>query len=101
MGRSKGRNNGGLFPNSLKIISSCIRTVSTNASTVASTVRSAGASVAASIAAAADDHKDQVVYCLYFLFVYFNEFGFVVLFGVDFDACVAGWLYIVDCFVAG
>ncbi|CAM8960221.1 unnamed protein product [Rhodiola kirilowii] len=62
MGRSKGRNNGGLFPNSLKIISSCIRTVSTNASTVASTVRSAGASVAASIAAAADDHKDQVTW---------------------------------------
>uniref|UniRef100_A0A7N0SYB6 BCAS3 domain-containing protein n=1 Tax=Kalanchoe fedtschenkoi TaxID=63787 RepID=A0A7N0SYB6_KALFE len=62
MRKSKGRNNGGLFPSSLKIISSCIRTVSTNASTVASTVRSAGASVAASIAAAADDHKDQVTW---------------------------------------
>ncbi|XP_021987528.1 putative metallophosphoesterase At3g03305 isoform X2 [Helianthus annuus] len=49
--------NTGLLPNSLKIISSCIRTVSTNASTV---VRSAGASVAASIAASADDHRDQV-----------------------------------------
>uniref|UniRef100_A0A7N0TS73 Uncharacterized protein n=1 Tax=Kalanchoe fedtschenkoi TaxID=63787 RepID=A0A7N0TS73_KALFE len=62
MRKSRGRNNGGLFPNSLKIISSCIRTVSTNATTVASTVRSAGASVAASIAAAADDHKDQVTW---------------------------------------
>ncbi|MFS7975921.1 putative calcineurin-like phosphoesterase domain, ApaH type, metallo-dependent phosphatase [Helianthus anomalus] len=56
MKKSKVKNTG-LLPNSLKIISSCIRTVSTNASTV---VRSAGASVAASIAASADDHRDQV-----------------------------------------
>ncbi|XP_076890513.1 autophagy-related protein 18g-like [Bidens hawaiensis] len=58
MKKSKAKNNG-LLPNSLKIISSCIKTVGTNASTV---VRSAGASVAASIAAAADDHRDQVIW---------------------------------------
>ncbi|KAJ0742650.1 putative transcription factor WD40-like family [Helianthus annuus] len=58
MKKSKVKNTG-LLPNSLKIISSCIRTVSTNASTV---VRSAGASVAASIAASADDHRDQVIW---------------------------------------
>lgn len=56
-GKSGGRSNG-LLPNSLKIISSCLRTVSTNASTV---VRSAGASVAASIAVVAEDQKDQVI----------------------------------------
>ena len=54
MGEGSGE---GLLPNSLKIISSCIKTVSTNASTV---VRSAGASVAASIAASGDDQRDQV-----------------------------------------
>lgn len=59
MKKGKGRNNG-LLPNSLKIISSCLKTVSTNASTVASTVRSAGASVAASISNASEDLKDQV-----------------------------------------
>lgn len=59
MKKGKGRNNGGLLPNSLRIISSCLKTVSTNASTVASTVRSAGASVAASISAS-EDQKDQV-----------------------------------------
>lgn len=62
MKKGKGRNNGGgggLLPSSLRIISSCLKTVSTNASTVASTVRSAGASVAASISAS-EDHKDQV-----------------------------------------
>ncbi|XP_044502693.1 autophagy-related protein 18g-like isoform X2 [Mangifera indica] len=59
MRKGKGRNNG-LLPNSLKIISSCLKTVSTNASTVASTVRSAGASVAASISTYSEDHKDQV-----------------------------------------
>ncbi|KAJ9543088.1 hypothetical protein OSB04_022795 [Centaurea solstitialis] len=62
MKKVKGRNSGGgLLPNSLKIISSCIKTVSTNASTV---VRSAGASVAASIAVAAsgDDLRDQVLW---------------------------------------
>ena len=59
MKKGKGKNNG-LLPSSLRIISSCLKTVSTNASTVASTVRSAGASVASSISAAAEDHKDQV-----------------------------------------
>lgn len=58
MKKGKGKNSG-LLPNSLKIISSCIKTVSTNASTV---VRSAGASVAASISASSDDRKDQVTW---------------------------------------
>ncbi|KAI3760072.1 hypothetical protein L1987_50462 [Smallanthus sonchifolius] len=58
MKKAKGKN-AGLLPNSLKIISSCIKTVSTNASTV---VRSAGASVAASIAASGDDQRDQVIW---------------------------------------
>ncbi|XP_058083559.1 autophagy-related protein 18g-like isoform X2 [Magnolia sinica] len=59
--KGSGRTNGGILPNSLKIISSCLKTVSTNASTV---VRSAGASVAASIAvaAASDVEKDQVLW---------------------------------------
>lgn len=48
-----------LLPNSLRIISSCIRTVSTNASTA---VRSAGASVAASISSSGDDRKEQVLW---------------------------------------
>ncbi|KAL5796806.1 hypothetical protein ACOSQ2_001626 [Xanthoceras sorbifolium] len=61
MRKGKGRNNG-LLPNSLRIISSCLKTVSTNASTVASTVRSAGASVAASISTSSEDHKDQVTW---------------------------------------
>lgn len=59
MKKGKSKNNG-LLPNSLRIISSCLKTVSTNASTVASTVRSAGASVAASISTSTEDHKDQV-----------------------------------------
>lgn len=59
MKKGKGRNNG-LLPNSLRIISSCLKTVSTNASNVASTVRSAGASVSASISTSSEDHKDQV-----------------------------------------
>lgn len=60
MKKGKGKNNG-LLPNSLRAISSCLKTFSTNASTVASTVRSAGASVAASISSASsEDHKDQV-----------------------------------------
>ncbi|KAL4558811.1 hypothetical protein LXL04_037013 [Taraxacum kok-saghyz] len=58
MKKGRGKNTG-LLPNSLKIISSCIKTVSTNASTV---VRSAGASVAASIAVSADDQRDQVTW---------------------------------------
>uniref|UniRef100_A0A5B7ARY2 Putative autophagy-related protein 18g n=2 Tax=Davidia involucrata TaxID=16924 RepID=A0A5B7ARY2_DAVIN len=58
MKKGKGKNSG-LLPNSFKIISSCLKTVSTNATTV---VRSAGASVAASISSSADDHKDQVIW---------------------------------------
>ncbi|XP_039036763.1 autophagy-related protein 18g-like isoform X1 [Hibiscus syriacus] len=61
MRKGKGRNNG-LLPNSLRIISSCLKTVSTNASNVASTVRSAGASVAASISTSSEDPKDQVTW---------------------------------------
>ncbi|OMP04986.1 hypothetical protein COLO4_09156 [Corchorus olitorius] len=61
MRKGKGRNNG-LLPNSLRIISSCLKTVSTNASNVASSVRSAGASVAASISTSSEDHKDQVTW---------------------------------------
>lgn len=61
MKKGKGKNNG-LLPNSLRIISSCLKTVSTNASTVASTVRSAGASVASSISSPSEDHKDQVTW---------------------------------------
>ncbi|XP_057474386.1 LOW QUALITY PROTEIN: autophagy-related protein 18g-like [Actinidia eriantha] len=57
MKKAKSKNSG-LLPNSLKIISSCLKTVSTNASTV---VRSAGASVAASISST-DDRKDQVTW---------------------------------------
>ncbi|XP_073149065.1 autophagy-related protein 18g-like isoform X2 [Henckelia pumila] len=55
---SKGKNSK-LLPNSLRIISSCIRTVSTNASTA---VRSAGASVAASISSSGDDRQEQVLW---------------------------------------
>ncbi|XP_042518406.1 LOW QUALITY PROTEIN: autophagy-related protein 18g-like [Macadamia integrifolia] len=61
VGSGSGRNNG-LLPNSFRIISSCLKTVSTNASSVASTVRSAGASVAASIAVSSEDQKDQVLW---------------------------------------
>ncbi|KAM0947732.1 hypothetical protein DsansV1_C07g0070571 [Dioscorea sansibarensis] len=56
-GGGGGRN--GLFPQSLRIISSCLKTVSANAGSVASTVRSAGASVAASIVVPAEEEKDQ------------------------------------------
>ncbi|XP_073283825.1 autophagy-related protein 18g-like isoform X1 [Primulina huaijiensis] len=58
MRRSKGKNSK-LLPYSLRIISSCIKTVSTNASTA---VRSAGASVAASISSSGDDRKEQVLW---------------------------------------
>ncbi|XP_073314957.1 autophagy-related protein 18g-like [Primulina huaijiensis] len=58
MRRSKGKNSK-LLPSSLRIISSCIKTVSTNASTA---VRSAGASVAASISSSGDDRKEQVLW---------------------------------------
>uniref|UniRef100_A0A0E0HEA5 Uncharacterized protein n=2 Tax=Oryza nivara TaxID=4536 RepID=A0A0E0HEA5_ORYNI len=61
MRRGKGGRNG-LLPSSLRIISSCLKTVSSNAGSVASTVRSAGASVAASIAPQAEDEKDQVLW---------------------------------------
>ncbi|KAG9457502.1 hypothetical protein H6P81_002010 [Aristolochia fimbriata] len=58
-GKAGGLGRNGLLPNSLKIISSCLKAVSANATTV---VRSAGASVAASIAVAAEDEKDQVLW---------------------------------------
>ncbi|KAJ8476810.1 hypothetical protein OPV22_020537 [Ensete ventricosum] len=58
----KGRAKSGLLPSSLRIISSCLKTVSSNAGSVASSVRSAGASVAASIAVPAEDEKDQVLW---------------------------------------
>ncbi|KAK4758658.1 hypothetical protein SAY87_019959 [Trapa incisa] len=61
MKNRKCRNNG-LLPNSLRIISSCLKTVSSNASNVASSVRSAGASVAASISASYVEQKDQVTW---------------------------------------
>ncbi|KAG8085535.1 hypothetical protein GUJ93_ZPchr0010g7759 [Zizania palustris] len=61
MRRGKGGGSG-LLPSSLRIISSCLKTVSSNAGSVASTVRSAGASVAASIAPQAEDEKDQVLW---------------------------------------
>ncbi|CAA7039444.1 unnamed protein product [Microthlaspi erraticum] len=60
MKKGKGKNSG-LLPNSFKIISSCLKTVSANATNVASSVRSAGASVAASISSVEDD-KDQVTW---------------------------------------
>ncbi|KAL6516050.1 hypothetical protein OROGR_019355 [Orobanche gracilis] len=58
MKKSKGKSSK-LLPNSLRIISSCIKTVSTNASTA---VRSAGASVSASILSSGDDRKEQVLW---------------------------------------
>ncbi|KAL0418784.1 UNVERIFIED_CONTAM: Autophagy-related protein 18g [Sesamum radiatum] len=58
MRKGKGRNSK-LLPNSLRIISSCIKTVSTSASTV---VRSAGASVASSISSIGDEGKEQVLW---------------------------------------
>ncbi|XP_026456442.1 autophagy-related protein 18h-like [Papaver somniferum] len=62
-GKGNGSSSNGLLPNSLRIISSCIKTVSTNANTIASTVRSASASVASSVSAASpDDQKDQVLW---------------------------------------
>lgn len=57
-----GKGKSGLLPSSLRIISSCLKTVSSNAGTVASTVRSAGASVAASIAVSPEDVRDQVLW---------------------------------------
>ncbi|XP_051118660.1 autophagy-related protein 18g [Andrographis paniculata] len=58
MKKGKGKNSK-LLPNSFRIISSCIKTVSTNASTA---VRSAGATVAASISSPGDDRKEQVLW---------------------------------------
>ncbi|KAL4182349.1 hypothetical protein AMTRI_Chr12g275510 [Amborella trichopoda] len=58
-GKGGGGGGGGLLPNSLRILSSCLKTVSSNATTVASTVCSAGASVAASISPH-EDERDQV-----------------------------------------
>ncbi|XP_020582265.1 autophagy-related protein 18h-like isoform X2 [Phalaenopsis equestris] len=60
MRRGKGRN--GLLPSSLRIISSCLKTVSANAGNVANSVRSAGASVASSISVPPEDEKDQVLW---------------------------------------
>ncbi|CAA6654176.1 unnamed protein product [Spirodela intermedia] len=60
MRREKPRN--GLLPNSLRVISSCLKTVSSNAGSVASTVRSAGATVAASISLPGEEEKDQVLW---------------------------------------
>lgn len=57
--RGKGQN--GLLPKSMRIFSSCLKTVSSNAGYVVSSVRSAGASIAASIAAPPEDEKDQVI----------------------------------------
>lgn len=62
------RNNNGLLTNSIRIVSSCLKTVTTNATTVASTVRSASASVAASISVSNEDRKDQVQSFFFFLF---------------------------------
>ena len=60
MKKIKAKDNG-LLLNSLRIISSCLKTVSTNASTVASTVHFVRASVATSISSSSfEDHKDQV-----------------------------------------
>ncbi|WCJ21455.1 hypothetical protein M5689_003607 [Euphorbia peplus] len=50
--------NGGLLPNSFRIISSCIKTVSTNATSVASSVRS---SVASSINSSSSHHHNHQV----------------------------------------
>ncbi|KAL8028984.1 hypothetical protein ABFX02_14G198600 [Erythranthe guttata] len=61
MRKGRGRN-GKLLPNSFRIISSCIKTVSTNASTV---VRSAGASVAASVSSCVDDRKELVLWAAF------------------------------------
>ncbi|KAG6493721.1 hypothetical protein ZIOFF_048721 [Zingiber officinale] len=61
MRRGKGRN--GLLPRSLRIISSCLKNVSSNAGAVASTVCSATASMAASMASApSGDEKEQVLW---------------------------------------
>ncbi|XP_031478967.1 autophagy-related protein 18h-like isoform X2 [Nymphaea colorata] len=62
-GKSARNGSGGrLLPNSIRIISSCLKTVSSNANSVASTVRSAGASVASSISFRDEEQlqKDQV-----------------------------------------
>lgn len=62
-------NSNGFIPNSLRLLSSCIKTVSSN-------VRSAGASVAASISADADDlRKDQVLLRFYFDFYWSGLVG--------------------------
>ncbi|KAI3948173.1 hypothetical protein MKX01_014772 [Papaver californicum] len=62
--KRNGSSSNGSLPNSLRIISSCIKTVSTNANSIASTVRSASVSVASSISATAapDDQKDQLIW---------------------------------------
>lgn len=57
----KGKGKNGILPSSLRIISSCLKNVSSNAGSVASTVRSAGASVAASVAVPAVE-RDEVLW---------------------------------------
>lgn len=64
MRREKAHN--GLLPNSLRVISSCLKTVSSNAGSVASTVRCAGATVAASISLPGEEEKDQVCYFAFY-----------------------------------
>eukprot|EP01018_Ginkgo_biloba_P014183 Gb_13732 [translate_table: standard] len=58
-GRRTGRNGSSFFPSSFRVISSYLKSVSTNASTIASNVRSAGASVASSISHT-EDEREQV-----------------------------------------
>ncbi|CAL9770288.1 unnamed protein product [Musa acuminata subsp. burmannicoides] len=58
----QGKGQNGLLPKSMRIFSSCLKTVSSNAGSVVSSVRSAGASIAASIAAPPEDDKDQVLW---------------------------------------
>ncbi|KAH0470812.1 hypothetical protein IEQ34_000535 [Dendrobium chrysotoxum] len=59
---SLAKNKNGLLPSSLRIISSCLKTVTANAGNVASTVRLAGSSVSSSISARPDGQKDQVLW---------------------------------------
>ncbi|XP_059652573.1 autophagy-related protein 18h-like [Cornus florida] len=57
--KSKSSSSNGFLPSSFRIISSCIRTVSSN-------VRSAGASIAGSISGDSDEHrKDQVLWACF------------------------------------
>lgn len=76
-GKGKNTTSGKLLPNSWRIVSSCLKTVSTNASTA---VRSA---VAAAISPSSDDHKDQVSYSGFsFILVLSTYFSFWFVFCV-------------------